>query len=280
MNGAPICARCEQYFSGFEREARAHLRDVDKRLEGLNQVNFNLTAERGVAVKRIEATQGVLARTAGASGPPAREDARSRRARDDGFLRIRRRHRDPRRAIRRAFSCGLRIRFVETVSQCYVLGVQSLGIVLLTSLFTGMVISLESAVQAVQYGVGSLVGGAVAFGSVRELGPMLTAVVVAGRAGSAIAAELGSMVVTEQIEALTSMGLEVARFLVLAAPARDDRDAAAAHDFRRCDLDHRRHVDRAELRAHLARYVPRLGASGDRLRRRPQGSDQVASSSR
>ncbi|HUA09793.1 MAG TPA: ABC transporter permease [Candidatus Acidoferrales bacterium] len=109
----------------------------------------------------------------------------------------------------------LRIRFVETISQCYFLGVQSLSIVLLTSLFTGMVVSLESAVQAVQYGVGSLVGGAVAYGAVRELGPMLTAVVVAGRAGAAIAAELGSMVVTEQIEALTSMGLEVPRFLVL-----------------------------------------------------------------
>jgi len=50
-----------QYFSGFEREAREHLRDVDRRLEHLNQVQFNLTAERGVAVKRIEATQGVLA---------------------------------------------------------------------------------------------------------------------------------------------------------------------------------------------------------------------------
>ena len=48
------------YFDGFEKEARAHLRDVDKRLEHLNQVQFNLTAERGVAVKRIEATQGVL----------------------------------------------------------------------------------------------------------------------------------------------------------------------------------------------------------------------------
>lgn len=50
-----------RYFSGFEREARVHLRDLDKRLEGLNQVVFNLTAERGVAVKRIEATQSVLA---------------------------------------------------------------------------------------------------------------------------------------------------------------------------------------------------------------------------
>lgn len=49
------------YFVGFEREAREHLRAVDKRLENANQVVFNLTAERGVAVKRIEATQGVLA---------------------------------------------------------------------------------------------------------------------------------------------------------------------------------------------------------------------------
>ena len=113
------------------------------------------------------------------------------------------------------FFARLKIRFVETINQCYFLGFQSLVIVLMTSLFTGMVISLESAVQAVQYGVGSFVGGAVAFGSVRELGPMLTGVVVAGRAGAAIAAEIGSMVVTEQIEALTSMGLEIPRFLVL-----------------------------------------------------------------
>jgi hypothetical protein len=49
-----------RYFDGFQKEARAHLRDVDKRLEQINQVAFNLTAERGVAVKRIEATDGVL----------------------------------------------------------------------------------------------------------------------------------------------------------------------------------------------------------------------------
>jgi len=113
------------------------------------------------------------------------------------------------------FIARLRIRFAETLSQCYLLGVQSLLIVLLTSLFTGMVFSLESAVQAVQFGVGNLVGGAVSFTSVRELGPMLSAVVVAGRVGAAIAAELGSMVVTEQIEALRAMGLPPVRFLVV-----------------------------------------------------------------
>jgi phospholipid/cholesterol/gamma-HCH transport system permease protein len=113
------------------------------------------------------------------------------------------------------FIARLKIRIAETISQCYLLGTQSLIIVLLTSLFTGMVFSLESAQQAVQYGVGNLVGGAVAFTSVRELGPMLSAVVVAGRVGAAIAAEIGSMVVTEQIEALRSMGLAPARFLVV-----------------------------------------------------------------
>lgn len=113
------------------------------------------------------------------------------------------------------FMVRLRIRAGETISQCALLGVQSLVIVMLTSLFTGMVISLESAQQAVAYGFANVVGGAVAYGTVRELGPMLTAVVVAGRVGSAIAAELGSMVVTEQIEALRSMGLEPPRFLVV-----------------------------------------------------------------
>lgn len=113
------------------------------------------------------------------------------------------------------FMMRLRIRLAETMSQAALLGVQSLVIVALTSLFTGMVISLESAQQAVSYGVASFVGGAVAYASVRELGPMLTGVVVAGRVGAAIAAELGSMVVTEQIEALRSMGLEPSRFLVV-----------------------------------------------------------------
>jgi transposase len=49
-----------RYFEGFDREAREQLRDVDRRLERINQVHFNLTAERGVAVKRIEGTRGVL----------------------------------------------------------------------------------------------------------------------------------------------------------------------------------------------------------------------------
>jgi hypothetical protein len=57
-----------RYFEGFDREAREHLRDVDRRLERANQVHFNLTAERGVAVKRIEATSSVLEALATVAG--------------------------------------------------------------------------------------------------------------------------------------------------------------------------------------------------------------------
>jgi imidazolonepropionase-like amidohydrolase len=60
-----------RYFSGFAAEARSHLRDVDRRLEHANQVHFNLSAERGVAVKRIEATEGVLLDLATLEGVPA-----------------------------------------------------------------------------------------------------------------------------------------------------------------------------------------------------------------
>jgi phospholipid/cholesterol/gamma-HCH transport system permease protein len=108
-----------------------------------------------------------------------------------------------------------RIRFAETISQAYLLGVQSTTIVLLTSLFTGLVIAFESAQQATNYGVSSLVGGAVTYTTARELGPMLSAVVVAGRAGAAMAAELGSMVVTEQVEALEALGLSPVQQLVV-----------------------------------------------------------------
>jgi hypothetical protein len=57
---AQYLAEVRRYFEGFDAEARAQLRDVDRRLGRVNQVQFNLTAERGVAVKRIEATSGVL----------------------------------------------------------------------------------------------------------------------------------------------------------------------------------------------------------------------------
>src|SRR5579864_8703188 len=109
----------------------------------------------------------------------------------------------------------LRFRPTEVIRQTYFLIVESLPIITLTSGFTGLVISLETAVQAVQFGFSNLIGGSVAYGTVRELGPMLTGIVFAGRAGAAITAQLGSMVVTEQIEALESMGASPVKVLVV-----------------------------------------------------------------
>ncbi|HLJ83435.1 MAG TPA: ABC transporter permease [Candidatus Eremiobacteraceae bacterium] len=109
---------------------------------------------------------------------------------------------------------SMRFRFTEVIHQAYFLGVESAPIIVLTSAFTGMVISLEAAAQAVAYGFATLIGGSVAFGELRELGPILTGIVFAGRAGAAVTAQLGSMVVTEQVEALQSMGVSPAKVLV------------------------------------------------------------------
>src|SRR4029077_181856 len=89
------------------------------------------------------------------------------------------------------FIARVRVRFKETIAQAYFLGLQSTIIVLLTSLFTGMVVSYESAQNAVSYGVSNLVGGAVAFTTSRELGPMLSAVVVSGPARPGRGARVG-----------------------------------------------------------------------------------------
>lgn len=101
------------------------------------------------------------------------------------------------------------------MQQAAILGVNSTMIVLITTAFTGAVISLQLAHLAVRYGAGRFVGGGVAIAMARELGPMLTAIVVAGRAGSAITAELGSMKVTEQIDALEAMATSPTKYLVV-----------------------------------------------------------------
>ncbi len=95
------------------------------------------------------------------------------------------------------------------------IGVGSLGIVLLTGLFTGMVLALQSAVEMKQFGATIYIGRLVGASTVRELGPVLTALMVTGRAGSGIAAELGAMRVTEQIDALETMGVDPVRKLVV-----------------------------------------------------------------
>ena len=93
-------------------------------------------------------------------------------------------------------------------------GVNSLLIVFFVAFFTGIVLAMQSAYQLAQLGAEMYVASLVAVAMAREMGPVLTALVVAGRVGAAITAELGSMKVTEQIEALQTQALNPVRFLV------------------------------------------------------------------
>ena len=103
----------------------------------------------------------------------------------------------------------------EVVRQMALLGADSLPIVMMTILCTGMVFSVQTAKEFVRLGASSSVGGIVAIAMARELVPVLTGVVVAGRIGAAIAAELGTMKVTEQIDALRVMAANPVSYLVV-----------------------------------------------------------------
>jgi len=94
-------------------------------------------------------------------------------------------------------------------------GVRSILIVFFVALFTGIVLAMQSAYQLEKLGATMYVASLVAVSISRELGPVLTALVVAGRVGAAITAELGSMKVTEQIEALQALALNPVRYLVI-----------------------------------------------------------------
>lgn len=102
----------------------------------------------------------------------------------------------------------------DLIQQMDAIGVQSLGIVLLTGFFTGMVLALQSAVQLQTFGATIYIGRLVSASMIRELGPVLAGLMVAGRVGSGIAAQLGSMKVTEQIDALTVLGTDPIKKLV------------------------------------------------------------------
>lgn len=102
------------------------------------------------------------------------------------------------------------------VEQMQKIGVTSLPLVFLTALFTGMVLALQSAYQLRMFNAIRYTAGLVSLSITRELGPVLTAMVVGGRVGAAITAELGTMKVTEQIDALVSLGTDPIKYL--AAP--------------------------------------------------------------
>jgi phospholipid/cholesterol/gamma-HCH transport system permease protein len=103
----------------------------------------------------------------------------------------------------------------DVIEQFDIIGVGSLTVVILTGLFTGAVLALQTGITLDQFGARSVVGRLVSASMVKELGPVLTALMVAGRVGSGIAAELGSMMVTEQISALRALGTDPIRKLAV-----------------------------------------------------------------
>lgn len=107
-----------------------------------------------------------------------------------------------------------RVSLRHIIEQMAVIGTESIPIAVITLFFAGMVLALHTAKEASNYGASGLLGGLVAVSLARELGPTLTSIVVAARVGSAMAAEIGSMVVTEQVDALRSLAVSPVRYLV------------------------------------------------------------------
>ncbi|HAM38342.1 MAG: hypothetical protein A2474_02660 [Elusimicrobia bacterium RIFOXYC2_FULL_34_12] len=104
----------------------------------------------------------------------------------------------------------------NTTYQMVLIGVKSIPVILLTSAFTGMVLALQTAYSTRNiFNEPIYIGSVVGFSIVKELGPVLTAVVLAGRVGAAIASELGTMKVTEQIDALYTLGTNPIRYLAV-----------------------------------------------------------------
>lgn len=108
-----------------------------------------------------------------------------------------------------------RLRCVHVITQLDRIGVQSSVIVILTGAFTGIALALQGYIALYRLGGQELSGLFIAFGMTRELGPVLTGLMVMGRAGSAMAAELGTMQITEQIEALRTLHINPYQYLLV-----------------------------------------------------------------
>ena len=102
----------------------------------------------------------------------------------------------------------------RAISQAMQVGVRALPILSLITFFIGLILALQSAYELRKFGAINFVASAVAISMTRELGPLITAIVVIGRSGSAFAAEIGTMKVTEEIDALETMAIDPIHFLV------------------------------------------------------------------
>jgi phospholipid/cholesterol/gamma-HCH transport system permease protein len=106
-------------------------------------------------------------------------------------------------------------RFKLFIKQVEFIGVNSLLVIILTGSFTGMVFAFQSYIGFSKFGAEYLVGTVVTLGMARELGPVLSAIMVAARAGSAITAEIGTMKVTEQVDALSALAVDPVQYLIV-----------------------------------------------------------------
>ena len=107
------------------------------------------------------------------------------------------------------------VKWGRTLHQMQLIGVAAVPIVVFISFLVGIVLALNGATQLRQFGAAIFIANLVGISMTREMGPLMTAVIVAGRSGSAIAAEIGSMVVSEEVDALRTMALSPVRFLVV-----------------------------------------------------------------
>jgi phospholipid/cholesterol/gamma-HCH transport system permease protein len=104
--------------------------------------------------------------------------------------------------------------FPEIIQQVYHIGARSSNIVMLVGLFTGMVLGLQLYYTLVKFGSEGLLGTVVALSVIRELGPVLTAIMITARAGSSMAAEIGILRISEQVDALYTMRIDPIRYLI------------------------------------------------------------------
>ena len=104
----------------------------------------------------------------------------------------------------------------RVLEQLYFIGAKSIVVICVTGLFTGMVLGLQGYYTLSQFGSTGLLGSAVALTLIRELGPVLTAIMIIGRAGSAMTAEIGIMRISEQIDALKTMTIDPIRLFLAA----------------------------------------------------------------
>lgn len=103
----------------------------------------------------------------------------------------------------------------EVVYQFFITGIKSLGVITVVALFTGMILALQTGIELRKFGQEVNIGAAVMVSMLREMGPFMTALILSASVGSAIAAQLGTMVVSEEIAALEIMSISPVRFLVM-----------------------------------------------------------------